>query len=71
MSSSRQVNPAVWQRQQTEGQIMRLEALLESDAPQEDKDRGIKTLKYLSSPAGRRYITERNKQALRISREEA
>jgi len=64
MSSSRQVDPATWQRQQTEEQIMRLEALLESDAPQEAKDRGLKTLKYLNSPVCRRYIATRNKRAL-------
>ena len=62
--SSRQLDLAVWQRQQTEGQVMRLEALLGSDAPQEHKDRGLKTLAYLNSTECRRYIAERNKAKL-------
>jgi hypothetical protein len=64
MNSSRQVNLTHWQRQQTDEQILRLEALLPSDAPQEAKDRGLKTLRYLNSMECRRYITERNKRAL-------
>lgn len=64
MSSSRQVDLTNWQRQQTDGQVLRLEALLASDAPQEAKDRGLKTLQYLNSLECRRYITERNKRAL-------
>lgn len=64
MISSRQIDLAAWQYQQTEEQILRLEALLGSDAPQEHKDRGLKTLAYLTSIEGRRYITERNKAVL-------
>jgi hypothetical protein len=62
--SSRQVDLAAWQCLQTEEQVMRLEALLGSDAPREHKDRGLKTLAYLNSPECRRYIAKRNKRAL-------
>ena len=62
--SSRQVDLAAWQCLQTEEQVMRLEALLGSDAPQEHKDRGRETLAYLTSIECRRYIAERNKAVL-------
>jgi hypothetical protein len=62
MSSSRQIDLSAWQSQQIQEQIMRLEALLGGDAPQEDKARARKTLAYLNSPGSRRYITLRNKQ---------